>query len=70
MTFKKEYRNIYLVAAILGLFVLFMIITTAWVINDVTKGRSCVKTCASQKMLKLQQKKAFFGSTKRYLPRA
>ncbi len=37
--------NIVLVTVILGGFVLFMIVTTAWVIYDVSKGRSCVRTC-------------------------
>ncbi|SFP37818.1 hypothetical protein [Hydrogenimonas thermophila] len=40
-----SYKNIVLVSIILGGFVLFMIITTAWVINDVSKGRSCYRTC-------------------------
>lgn len=45
MILKKEYKNIYLVAVILGAFILFMGITTIYVINDVTNNRSCVKTC-------------------------
>ncbi len=40
-----KYKNIVLVTAILGGFVLFMIATTAWVVYDVSKGRSCVRTC-------------------------
>ena len=40
-----EYRNVALVTIILGGFVLFMAVTTAWVVYDVSKGRSCVKTC-------------------------
>ncbi len=40
-----KYRNVVLVTLILGGFVLFMIVTTAWVIHDVSKGRSCVRTC-------------------------
>ncbi len=62
MIFKKEYRNIYLVSAILAAFVLFMIVTTYWVIKDVTSKRSCVKTCYGEKMLKLEQKKGIVGT--------
>ncbi len=40
-----QYKNIVLVTAILGGFVLFMIVASAWVINDVSKGRSCYRTC-------------------------
>ncbi|WP_201353195.1 hypothetical protein [Hydrogenimonas urashimensis] len=40
-----KYKNIALVTIVLGGFVLFMIVTTAWVVYDVSKGRSCVKTC-------------------------
>ncbi|BDY11877.1 hypothetical protein [Hydrogenimonas cancrithermarum] len=40
-----EYKNIALVSVILGGFVIFMIVTTAWVINNVSKGRSCYRTC-------------------------
>ena len=62
MTFNKEYRNIYLVAAILAAFVVFMVVSTIWVIKDVTSKRSCVKTCAiEKKMVKLEQKKDLFG---------
>ena len=62
MTFNKEYRNIYLVTFILALFVLFMIVSTYIVIEDVTSKRSCVKTCQNLKMLQLKQKKVVFGT--------
>lgn len=45
MKLSKEYRNIYLVSAILAAFVAFMAITTYVVIKDVTSSRSCVRTC-------------------------
>ncbi len=45
MRFSKEYRNIYLVTAILAFFVAFMAISTYVVIKDVTSSRSCVRTC-------------------------
>ncbi|BCD60183.1 MULTISPECIES: hypothetical protein [unclassified Nitratiruptor] len=51
MTFNKEYKNIYLVTAILAAFVVFMIITTIWVIMDVTSKRSCVKTCSYERSI-------------------
>ncbi|BCD68297.1 hypothetical protein [Nitratiruptor sp. YY09-18] len=62
MTFNKEYRNIYLVTAILLAFIIFMITTTYFVIQDVTSKRSCVKTCQNSKMLQLKQKKVFIGT--------
>ncbi|RUM45902.1 MAG: hypothetical protein DSY46_01455 [Hydrogenimonas sp.] len=40
-----SYKNIVFVTIVLGGFVLFMIVTTAWVIHDVGQGRSCYRTC-------------------------
>ena len=51
MTFNKEYKNIYMVAAILAAFVLFMIVSTYIVIKDVTSKRSCVKTCVIERQI-------------------
>ncbi len=45
MRFSKEYRNIYLVSAILAFFVAFMAISTYVVVKEVTSSRSCVRTC-------------------------
>ncbi len=47
----QEYKNIYLVGAILAAFILFMIVSTYLVIKDVTSKRSCVKTCAVERHL-------------------
>ncbi len=51
MTFNKEYKNIYLVTAILAAFILFMVVSTYIVIKDVTNNRSCVKTCKIEKFM-------------------
>ena len=45
MRISNEYKNIYLVSAILAFFVAFMAISTYVVIKDVTSSRSCVRTC-------------------------
>lgn len=43
--FGGQYKNILLVGAIIiGLF-LFMAFTWVYVIGDINKGRSCIKTC-------------------------
>jgi hypothetical protein len=49
MRFSGEYKNIYLVSAILAFFVAFMAISTYVVVKDVTSGRSCVRTCDGAK---------------------
>jgi len=45
MRVNDEYKNIYLVTLVLALFVAFMALSTYVVIEKVTSGRSCVRTC-------------------------
>ena len=40
-----EYKNIVLVGLIIGGFLLYMAFTTFWVVGDISKNRSCIKTC-------------------------
>jgi len=40
-----KYKNIVLVAMVIGGFALFMAFTWFWVIGDISKNRSCVRTC-------------------------
>ncbi len=40
-----QYKNIVLVALVIGGFLIYMFLTTFWVIGDISKNRSCVKTC-------------------------
>jgi len=40
-----KYKNIVLVILILGGFFAFMAFTSVWVVGDINKNRSCVKTC-------------------------
>jgi len=49
MRLSGEYKNIYLVSAILAFFIAFMAISTYVVVKDVTSSRSCVRTCDEAK---------------------
>ncbi|RUM67316.1 MAG: hypothetical protein DSZ05_02865 [Sulfurospirillum sp.] len=40
-----QYKNIVLVGLIIGAFLLYMLISTYWVLGDISNNRSCVKTC-------------------------
>ncbi|NPA83714.1 MAG: hypothetical protein GXO38_04490 [Epsilonproteobacteria bacterium] len=42
---SNEYKNIYLVAGILTLFIAFMAVSTYIVVQEVTSNRSCFRTC-------------------------
>ncbi len=40
-----QYKNIVLVGLVIGGFLIYMFLTTFWLIGDISKNRSCVKTC-------------------------
>lgn len=40
-----KYKNIVLVALIIGGFLIYMGISTFYIMGDVSKNRSCVRTC-------------------------
>jgi len=40
-----QYKNIVLVGLVIGGFLIYMLLTTFWVVGDISKNRSCIKTC-------------------------